>query len=246
MAWWRRADGDDGTTTAEGERYDDRSPLEDFYTQPSEQYGGSTAASWDDDTQWSDRAEDETGPVSFIEEPEPTPSPAYAERTPLDVPEPQRDPAPVSTTAAYADDDRHNQAAQPMPPQHTQKEDTRMADYNQTLAGAMDVEGALGAALVDSSSGMTLATAGSPPNINLDVAAAGNSSVVNAKVRTLTDLGLNEHIEDILITLETQYHIIRMFKREPGVFLYLVLDKNRANLAMARFKLAKVEQNLTI
>lgn len=121
-----------------------------------------------------------------------------------------------------------------------------MADYNETLSNAMQLDGALGAALVDSGSGMALATAGNPPNVDLNVAAAGNSNVVSAKLRTIADLGLQESIEDILITLDSQYHIIRMFKKEPGIFLYLVLDKTRANLAMARFRLAKVEQELTI
>ncbi|KNX39526.1 hypothetical protein VV01_15640 [Luteipulveratus halotolerans] len=121
-----------------------------------------------------------------------------------------------------------------------------MADYNDTINSAMQVDGALGAALVDSASGMAMATAGNPPNLDLAVAAAGNSNVVKAKARTMQDLGLEESIEDILITLDSQYHIIRMFRKEPGIFLYLVLDKDRANLAMARFRLSKAEQDLTI
>lgn len=121
-----------------------------------------------------------------------------------------------------------------------------MADYQASLNEAMKIDGALGVALVDSQSGMALATAGNPDGLDLAVAAAGNSNVVQAKLRTMRDLGLNQKLEDILITLETQYHIIRTFSRKDGIFLYLVLDKSKANLAMARFKLAGIERQLVI
>jgi hypothetical protein len=121
-----------------------------------------------------------------------------------------------------------------------------MATHTQALKGAMEIEGALGVALVDSSSGMALGTAGSPMDIDLDVAAAGNSNVVQAKMRTMADLGLQQSIEDILITLDKQYHIIRPLARQEGFFLYLVLDRARANLAMARFRLASLEKDLKI
>ena len=80
----------------------------------------------------------------------------------------------------------------------------------------MEIEGALGVALVDSSSGMALGTAGSPMDIDLDVAAAGNSNVVQAKMRTMADLGLQQSIEDILITLDKQYHIVRPWPGRRG------------------------------
>jgi hypothetical protein len=121
-----------------------------------------------------------------------------------------------------------------------------MADHTTALKSAMQIEGALGVALVDSSSGMALGTAGSPGDLDLDIAAAGNSSVVQAKLRTMADLGLDQAIEDILITLDKQYHIIRPLARQNQLFLYLVLDRARANLAMARFKLTDIEKNLKV
>lgn len=123
-----------------------------------------------------------------------------------------------------------------------------MTDYAQAMADCLGIEGALGAALVDQSSGMTLATGGDPPAVDLHVAAAGNSSVVQAKLRTMEALGLDDEIEDILITLGRQYHIIRpVSSREgQGLFLHLVLDRARANLALARFRLTKIEQDFRI
>ena len=121
-----------------------------------------------------------------------------------------------------------------------------MATHQTALKAAMEIEGALGAALVDSSSGMALATAGSPMDLDLEVAAAGNSNVVQAKLRTMADLGLQQSIEDILITLDKQYHVLRPLARQEGFFLYLVLDRARANLAMARFRIASIEKDLKI
>ena len=128
----------------------------------------------------------------------------------------------------------------------TPESEPPMNDHSTALKEAMQIEGALGVALVDSNSGMALGTAGSPMDLDLEVAAAGNSSVVQAKLRTMADLGLQQSIEDILITLDKQYHIIRPLARQNTFFLYLVLDRSRANLAMARFKLARIEQDLKI
>ena len=62
----------------------------------------------------------------------------------------------------------------------------------------------------------------------------------------MNSLGLNDNIEDILITLGKQYHIIRPSSRQEGVFVYFVLDKSKSNLALARRKAQDVERELTI
>jgi hypothetical protein len=105
-------------------------------------------------------------------------------------------------------------------------------------------DGAMAAAVVDSNSGMVLGKAGS--GIDLDTAGAGNTEVVKAKLKTMKALKLNDMIEDILITLGKQYHIIRPMARKPGLFVYLVLDKAKANLAMARIKTAEIEGELVL
>ena len=115
-----------------------------------------------------------------------------------------------------------------------------------SLKEAMQIEGALGVALVDYTSGMALGTIGTTKEFDLSIAAAGNTDVVRAKLRTLEMLKLKESIEDILITLAGQYHIIRPLtsRNTQGLFLYLVLSKTRANLAMARHKLKSIEEDL--
>ncbi|CAM5633352.1 hypothetical protein SALBM135S_06427 [Streptomyces alboniger] len=110
------------------------------------------------------------------------------------------------------------------------------------------IEGVIGAALVDYTSGMALGTIGGGKDLDLSVAAAGNTDVVRAKLRTMELLNLKEEIEDILISLGTQYHLIRLLKgrNNNGLFLYLALDKDRANLAMARHQLKRIEASLEV
>ncbi|MEQ8145043.1 hypothetical protein [Streptomyces sp. OP7] len=110
------------------------------------------------------------------------------------------------------------------------------------------IDGATAAALVDYTSGMALGTLGGGKDLNLEVAAAGNTDVVRSKLRTMELLGLKEEIEDILITLNSQYHLIRLLKGRGGngLFLYLVLDGARANLAMARHQLRRIENELEV
>jgi DNA-binding response OmpR family regulator/predicted regulator of Ras-like GTPase activity (Roadblock/LC7/MglB family) len=117
-----------------------------------------------------------------------------------------------------------------------------MSNIKESLNKASDLSGTLGIALVDYASGMTLGTYGS--GINLDVAAAGNMSVMRAKQSVMRDLGIKGKIEDILISIDTQYHIIRPVGE--SLFLYIALDRKSANLAMARLKLAKIAEELDI
>ena len=102
-------------------------------------------------------------------------------------------------------------------------------NYDKTVAEMLNVDSALAAAVVDYSSGMLLAGGGSP-SIDLEIAAAGNTEVMRAKNKTMQMLGLKDEIEDILMTLGTQYH--------------LLLDRSKANLALARRSLINAERNM--
>ncbi|MFJ7203483.1 hypothetical protein ACIQWR_08110 [Streptomyces sp. NPDC098789] len=123
-----------------------------------------------------------------------------------------------------------------------------MANVETALKETTTIDGAIGAALVDYGSGMALGTIGGGKDFDLAVAAAGNTDVVRAKVRTMELLGLKDEIEDILITLGSQYHLIRLLRgrNAQGLFLYLALDKERANLAMARHHLKRIEAELEV
>jgi hypothetical protein len=116
------------------------------------------------------------------------------------------------------------------------------------LKEAMNIDGALGASLVDWESGMSLGAQGGGKYLDLDVAAAGNTEVIRAKMRTMEALRLDDNIEDILITLAKQYHLIRLLRNArngQGLFLYLVLDRGKANLALARHALKRIEGEIS-
>jgi hypothetical protein len=123
-----------------------------------------------------------------------------------------------------------------------------MAEMDVALKDVMQIDGAIGAALVDRTSGMALGTTGGNKDFDPTVAAAANTDVLSAKLRAMELLGLRESIEDVLVTLETQYHLIRPLtgRAGQGLFLYLALNKSRANLAMARHRLRAVERTLDI
>ena len=119
-----------------------------------------------------------------------------------------------------------------------------MSTPKEMLNELMQVEGAMCGALVDYNSGMLLESIGT--GVDLEMAAAGNTEVVRAKMKVMKSLGLSDTIEDILISLGKQYHIIRPVEKHDGLFIYYVLDRARANLAMARRKVLEAESKATI
>jgi len=123
-----------------------------------------------------------------------------------------------------------------------------MPEMDVALKDAMQIDGAIGAALVDYTSGMALGLVGGNKDVDLTVAAAGNTDVVRAKMRAMEMLNINEKIEDILVTMDSQYHLVRPLTGQSGkgLFLYLVLNKDRANLAMARHQLRRIGENIDV
>ena len=111
---------------------------------------------------------------------------------------------------------------------------------NVNLVPLDQIEGFIGACLVDCESGTMLGQLGGEC-LDLETAAAANTQVVNVERRTMAALELSEDIEDFLISLKSQYHIIRPLAEAETFFFYMVLDRDKANLAMARYSLREFE-----
>ena len=96
-----------------------------------------------------------------------------------------------------------------------------------------DMNGFIAASVVDLESGMTLTTRSARPDFDLAVASAYNSELVKQKLKIVKSLGLKTTLEDILLTLGDQIHLIKLF---PGghTFLYLAADRASTNLAIVR------------
>ena len=97
-----------------------------------------------------------------------------------------------------------------------------------------DLPGLVAVAVVDITSGMALASHSNSPSINPETAAAYNTEVVKQKLKAMSALKLSgEKIQDILITLTNQLHLLKL-SSDGTKFIYLVVNSRETNLAIAR------------
>jgi predicted regulator of Ras-like GTPase activity (Roadblock/LC7/MglB family) len=108
------------------------------------------------------------------------------------------------------------------------------------LETLLSFDGALCVAVVDSDSGMILGKAGS--GVEMDLAAANASVILRARLASTKALGTKEKIDDMLISLSSQVQIIHPLPSNPSIFTYLIGDKSKSSLAMARFKATEADQ----
>jgi predicted regulator of Ras-like GTPase activity (Roadblock/LC7/MglB family) len=97
---------------------------------------------------------------------------------------------------------------------------------------SVDANGFIAASLVDLDSGMTLAIKASRTDFDLTAASAYNSELVKQKLKIMRTLGLTGTIEDMLITLTDQIHLVKLVG--PNTFLYMAVDRKQSNIALIR------------
>ena len=101
-----------------------------------------------------------------------------------------------------------------------------------------DVSGVIATAAVDLESGMTLAAKSNRADFDLTVASAYNSELVKQKMKIMRALNLKSSLEDMLLTLTDQIHVIRLLPGGTG-FIYLAADRGATNVAILRTSLGK-------
>jgi len=111
----------------------------------------------------------------------------------------------------------------------------QIIDAFERVAG--EAPGYMAASLVDLESGMTLGLKSMRPDFDLAAASAYNSEMVKQKMKIMRALNLKTSLEDMLITLGDQIHVIKMVN--PTTFIYLVVDRSMSNLAIVRNVLNK-------
>lgn len=90
---------------------------------------------------------------------------------------------------------------------------------------------------------MTFGSFSGVKSFDPEIASAYNVEVVKAKLKAVEALGLSDKIDDILITLSSQIHLIKMAPNQK-IFIYLAADSTKANLGMARAVLRKYSEEI--
>ena len=108
-----------------------------------------------------------------------------------------------------------------------------------------NVPGFIAVSVTEVRSGVSYGAESVDPSFDPNLASAYNLEVVKAKQNALQILGLasKEKIEDILITLTNQIHIIDI-AASGGYFIYLAVDSSKATLGLTRALLAKYKKDL--
>ncbi len=108
------------------------------------------------------------------------------------------------------------------------------------------LDGVLGCAIVDLSSGLVLSSRSREDKpLELELAAASSAKLLLAQQQASKDMGLTADIDEVLTSAGPRHHMLRTVSRHRGIFLFAVLEKHRTNLALARYKLMEAEQSLS-
>lgn len=116
----------------------------------------------------------------------------------------------------------------------------------QALGDMLSIDGLLGCAVVDGTTGLVLARESREDQpADLDLSAAASAQVLRAHRLAARSMGLSEQIDEVMVSAGARQQVLRTVSRHPDLFLLALLDKHRANLALARYKLMEVEKGLS-
>ena len=116
----------------------------------------------------------------------------------------------------------------------------------QALAGMLTLDGLLGCAVVDSTTGLVLARElREDQPVDIELAAAASAQVLRTHRQAAHSMGMSDHIDEVMTSAGARQLVMRTVTRHPDLFLVALLDKHRTNFALARFHLMEIERGLT-
>lgn len=120
-----------------------------------------------------------------------------------------------------------------------------MSDFLTNFAEDLktNVAGFIAVAVTEIKTGMSYTALSVDPSFDAELAAAYNLEVVKAKMSTIKALNLNQEVEDIMITLTNQIHIISV-STSGEYFIYLAVDSTKANLGLTKAILKKYSREI--
>ena len=121
-----------------------------------------------------------------------------------------------------------------------------MSDFLQQFGDEVkqNIPGYIAVTVTEIKSGISYFSDSAIASFDPELASAFNLEVVKAKLNAIKALGLDQNINDIMITLSNQIHIIDISENND-YFIYLAVDSNRANLGMTKALLNKFKKDIT-
>lgn len=106
-----------------------------------------------------------------------------------------------------------------------------------------NIPGYIAVAVTEIKSGISYYSDTAVAEFDPELASAFNLEVVKAKLNAISALDLDEKIDDILISLKSQLHIIDISENNE-YFIYLAVDSTKANLGMTKALLNKYKKEI--
>ena len=106
-----------------------------------------------------------------------------------------------------------------------------------------NVTGIIAISITEVETGISYLTHSTDPNFDVEIAAPFNLEVLKSKIKATKALGIKENINDILISFDSQIHIIDLAE-DASYFIYLAVDAKQNNLGMTRSVLKKYKKDI--
>lgn len=119
------------------------------------------------------------------------------------------------------------------------------ARARQALLDMLPMEGMLGCAAVDATTGLVLARElREDQPVDMDVIGAACSQILREHRQSSGAMGLGGPVEEIMTGTSARQMVMRVISRYPDIFVVCLLDRQRTNLPLARYKLLELDKAL--